>query len=249
MLKGTGLLADKVAIITGAANGMGRAGAELFAGEGARVVAADIVESAFPGKPAIHPCVLDVTSENDWKETVAWTLGTFGRIDILVNNAGIHRLARLDETTPDVFDSVYQVNQFGPFLGMRAVVPAMREGGGGSIVNISSTAGLVGMPDRFAYVGTKWALRGMTKAAAIELARDNIRVNSVHPGLVDTPMTQRGTAEAQKARAEATTFGRSAAPAELAHLVLFLASDRASYCSGGEYACDGASTAGPRANI
>lgn len=247
-MAGEGQLAGKVAIITGAAGGMGRAEAELFAAEGAVVVAADIASMAYDA-PGIHPFHLDVASRQDWARLIAWALQTFGRVDVLVNNAGIHRLARLDETTPELFDAVYRINQYGPFLGMAAVVPAMRASGGGSIVNISSTAGLVGLPDRFAYVGTKWALRGMSKAAAIELARDKIRVNSVHPGLVDTPMTQRGTREAQLARAEATTSGRAADPLELAQLVLFLASDKASYCSGGEYACDGAASAGPRGNF
>lgn len=240
----SGLLSGKVAIVTGAASGMGSVEAELFAKEGAIVIATDIEDWTAPDMPGVHPRALDVTSERDWNDVVAWTLETFGCVDILVNNAGVRQLANLDETTPDMFDATYRVNQLGPFLGMKAVLQPMRENRGGSIVNISSTAGLTGMPGRFAYVGTKWALRGMTKAAAIELARDNIRVNSVHPGLIDTPMTRVGTDSERKTRAAATTFGRAADPIELAQLVLFLASGRASYCSGGEYACDGAATAG-----
>jgi 3alpha(or 20beta)-hydroxysteroid dehydrogenase len=242
-----GALDGKVAIITGAASGMGHAEACLFAAEGATVIAADVVEGRYEevaGGGAIHQRRLDVSSEADWLEAVEWIGQQFGRLDILVNNAAIQRLGSLADTTPETFDLVYRVNQRGPFLGMRAVAPMMKAGGGGSIVNISSTAGLVGIPNMVAYVSSKFAVRGMTKAVAIELARDNIRVNSVHPGLVDTPMTRRGTAEQQAARAQSTTFGRAAQPRELAELVLFLASDKASFCSGGEYACDGAATAG-----
>jgi 3alpha(or 20beta)-hydroxysteroid dehydrogenase len=246
----TGLLAGKIAIVTGAASGMGLAEARLFAAEGATVIAADLAHSAgISPDGAILRCRLDVAEPQSWAELTDWIGQRFGKLDILVNNAGIHRLASLLDTTPELFDEVYRINQRGPFLGMRAVAPLMRQAGGGSIVNISSTAGLVGMPDRVAYVGTKWAVRGMTKTVALELARDNIRVNSVHPGLVDTPMTQRGTRDEQLERARATAFGRAADPGELAQLVLFLASDRASFCSGGEYTCDGAASAGPRANF
>ena len=246
---GRGRLNGKVALVTGAASGMGLAEATLFAEEGAIVIAADIVDqdAGVPGggEGAIHHRHLDVSREADWADTMEWIKARFGRLDVLVNNAAIQRIVPLEETTPEIFDLVYSINQRGPFLGMRAAVPLMRAGDGGSIVNISSSAGLTGMRNMFAYVSTKFAVRGMTKAAALELARDKIRVNSVHPGLIDTPMTRRGTAAQQQARAEATTFGRAAQPVELARVVLFLASDEASYCSGGEYSCDGASTAGP----
>lgn len=242
-----GRLQDKVAIITGAASGMGRAEAELFAREGATVIAADVAEQQrdTDTSGSLHFRTLDVGDEAGWTDIMAWVEATFGRLDVLVNNAAIQRLFTLEETSPEIFDQVCRVNQRGPYLGMRAAVPLMRASGGGSIVNISSSAGLVGMRGMFAYVGSKFAVRGMTKAAALELARDNIRVNSVHPGLIDTPMTRRGTAEQQRDRAEATTSGRAADPIEMARLVLFLASDEASYCTGGEYACDGGSTAGP----
>ena len=246
-MTGSGRLQGKVAIVTGAASGMGRAEAELFAAEGAIVIAADVMDRHHPdGAPdTLHFRKLDVGDEADWTRMIDRIDREFGRLDVLVNNAAIQRLFSLEDTAPEVFDEVYRVNQRGPYLGMRAAIPLMRRGGGGSIVNISSSAGLTGMRGMFAYVGSKFAVRGMTKAAALELARDNIRVNSVHPGLIDTPMTQRGSTEQQQARARATTFGRAAQPVEMARLVLFLASDEASYCSGGEYSCDGASTAGP----
>ncbi|MES1975640.1 MAG: SDR family oxidoreductase [Pseudomonadota bacterium] len=242
-------LSGKIALVTGAASGMGLAEARLFAEQGAIVIAADLAdqtaEPAGAAGPQLHYRTLDVAEEQSWGALAGWIADTFGKLDILVNNAAIQRIVSLEDTTPEIFDTVQAVNQRGVYLGMRAVIPLMRAAGGGSIVNISSSAGLQGRANMFAYVASKFAVRGMTKAAAIELARDRIRVNSVHPGLIDTPMTRRGSAEQQRARAEATTFGRAAEPIEMARLVAFLASDEASYCSGGEYTCDGAATAGP----
>jgi 3alpha(or 20beta)-hydroxysteroid dehydrogenase len=245
-----GQLAGKVAMITGAARGIGKATAELFAREGATVIALDINEDegALLQSSAhdIHFRVHDVASETSWAQAVAWVVSQFGRVDVLINNAAIQYEMPLEQTSCEAYEHVIRINQIGPFLGMRSVIPEMKRAGGGSIVNMSSTAGLGGLPGMTAYVASKYAVRGMTKVAALELARDHIRVNSVHPGLTDTPMTQRFSVEKQAARAEATPFGRAAKPIEIARLILFLASDSASFCSGGEYVCDGASTASPR---
>ena len=250
MNEGLGQLAGKVAMITGAARGIGRATAELFAREGATVIVLDIndEEGALlqSGVDNIHFRPHDVASETSWTQAVDWVTGKFGRVDVLVNNAAIQYEMPLEQTSLEAYERVIRINQIGPFLGMRAVIPEMKRLGSGSIVNMSSTAGLGGLQGMTAYVASKYAVRGMTKVAALELARDRIRVNSVHPGLTDTPMTQRFSAEKQAARASATPFGRAAQPLEIANLILFLASDAASFCSGGEYVCDGASTASPR---
>ncbi|MEE8164827.1 MAG: SDR family NAD(P)-dependent oxidoreductase, partial [Myxococcota bacterium] len=186
-------LEDKVALITGGARGQGEAEARLFASEGARVVVADILDAegskvvAEIGDAAryVH---LDVGDEAGWQNAVADAVSHFGKLDVLVNNAGIVRTGLVEGMSLSSYMEVVNVNQVGCFLGMRAVVEPMRDSGGGSIVNISSNAGLEGVEGVVAYVATKWAVRGMTKTAAIELGHYGIRVNSVHPGGVDTPM-------------------------------------------------------------
>ena len=242
-------LAGKVAIITGAARGQGAAEAKLFATEGATVVLTDVLGAE--GQATASECGgtfhhHDVSNEEAWQRVVDATLAAHGRIDILVNNAGIFHRARMIDHTLDDFRRVIDINTIGVFLGMRTVAPAMIEQQSGSIVNISSIAGLVGAPNSIAYGASKFAVTGMTKTAAVELARFGIRVNSVHPGVIDTEMIQEvaGHDEARLERiAAATPFRRSAAPEEIANLVLYLASDESSFSSGSEFVADGAVTA------
>ena len=246
-------LAGKVALISGGARGQGEAEARLFASEGARVAIADVLDEAGEkvaseiGEAARYHH-LDVTSEDDWARVVEATVGDFGRLDILINNAGIVRTGYIEQHSLEDFMAVVNVNQVGVFLGLRAVVAAMRESGGGSIVNISSNAGLEGVEGVVGYVSSKWAVRGMTKTAAIEFGQYGIRVNSVHPGGVDTPML--GGDELGH-MAEVDPFkdqpiGRISQPEEIARLVLFLASDESSYSTGSEFIADGGRTAGHR---
>jgi len=246
-------LAGKVALISGGARGQGEAEARLFASEGAKVVIADVLDEA-GGKVAseigdaaryLH---LDVTSEDGWSRAVEETVEAFGRLDVLINNAGIVRTGYLEQHSLEDYMAVVNVNQVGVFLGLRAVAAAMRESGGGSIVNISSNAGLEGVEGVIGYVASKWAVRGMTKTAAIELGRDGIRVNSVHPGGVDTPMLG-GDELGHMAAADPfrdQPIARISQPEEIARLVLFLASDESSYSTGSEFIADGGRTAGHR---
>ena len=246
-------LEDKVALITGGARGQGEAEARLFVAEGARVVVADVLDAegskvaAEIGDQAryVH---LDVSDEAGWQSAVAETVSLFGKLDVLVNNAGIVRTGLIEGMSLASYMEVVNVNQVGSFLGMRAVVEPMREAGGGSIVNISSNAGLEGVEGVVAYVATKWAVRGMTKTAAIELGRYGIRVNSVHPGGVDTPMLsgEELAGVDQDAAFASQPIARIGRPEEIARLVLFLASDEASYCTGSEFAADGGRMAGHR---
>lgn len=196
-------LSDKVAIITGAARGQGAAEARLFANLGAKVVLTDV---DIAGEAVAHGIGdetkfvrHDVASSADWENVVSTTVAAFGKIDVLVNNAGIYGPKSLEDTDEALFERHYRVNQLGVFLGMKAVVPAMRKAGGGSIINISSQVGLSSHPGMLAYATTKWAVRGMSKAAAQDLASANIRVNSVHPGLIDTPMISHNSQETLEA--------------------------------------------------
>ena len=184
----------------------------------------------------------DVTSEADWARAVE-AAQKFGGLHGLVNNAGIYQPAALMETDDALWQRHIQINQYGCFLGMKAVVPAMERSGGGSIVNISSVAGLKGSPGSFAYAATKWALRGMTKSAAIELAARKIRVNSVHPGPIETDMIAFRTPEQREERMKQVPMHRHGSPEEVAQLVAFLLSDESSYITGAEIAIDGASSA------
>ena len=237
-------LDGKIALITGGARGMGATEAGLFIEAGARVVITDVDEAEGAAVASqlgddCHFLRQDVSSENSWAEVVEKIVAFHGRIDILVNNAGIFRVFGLEDTTMEVWDKQVAINQTGVFLGMRAVAPIMKANGAGSIVNLSSIAGLAGAARAHAYSATKWAVRGMSKSAAIELAPFGVRVNSVHPGLIDTRMMDElggGSAELN-AR---VPMGRMGTAEEVARMVLFLASDDASHCSGHEFVVDGA---------
>ncbi len=239
------MLDGKVAIITGAASGQGAAEARLFAAEGARVVVADVNPAGADVAAAIGKDVavfmkLDVTQAADWERVVADAQTRFGRLDTLVNNAGVATLRRLEDTRLEEFDLLYRVNMTGPFLGIKAVIPVMRASGGGSIINISSTSGLRGLTDMCMYGTTKWAIRGMSRHAAMELARDRIRVNCVFPGVIETPMlAAQATKEQIDAMGAMTPLGRNGQPEDVAGIVAFLASDRAGFITGGEFAADG----------
>ncbi|HKE77638.1 MAG TPA: glucose 1-dehydrogenase [Acidimicrobiales bacterium] len=242
-----GRLDGKVAIITGGSRGQGAAEGRLFAAEGARVVLADVLDeegekvAAEIGDAAryVH---LDVTDEAGWDRVVAFTEETFGPVTVLVNNAGILLFQALHRTDLSDFENVMRVNVTGVFLGMKAVTRSMERAGGGAIVNISSTAGLTGLPFLGAYVASKWAVRGLTKTAAIDLGHKNIRVNSVHPGGIDTPMVAGTTADAPFY--QRLPVPRMGSADEAARAVLFLASDEASYIAGAELAVDGGATCG-----
>lgn len=237
-------LDGKVAIITGAARGQGEAEARLLAEHGAKVVLTDVlVDSGASVAKSIGPGALfvqhDVSTQTGWQNVIEQTLRTFGRIDVLVNNAAISRPLKLESTEPETFDLLYRVNQFGVYLGMRAVIEPMKKAGGGSIINISSVAGLQGTSTLFAYTATKWAVRGMSRSAALELARYGIRVNCIFPGVVDTPINHDNPAQMNEVLVKTTPMRRMGQPKEIAEAVLFLASPASSFATGGEFAIDG----------
>ena len=244
-------LSGKIAIITGAARGMGASHARLFAKEGARVVLTDMrgAEGAALADELGENALFveqDVTSAADWKRVVEATEARFGPANVLVNNAGIlGTMATTADISEEDYLKVIAVNQHSVYLGMHAVIPSILRAGGGSIVNISSIAGLVanyGFPS-LAYVGSKFAVRGMTKAAAVEYGPQGIRVNSVHPGFIMTPMMVEATNEDGGDALSMIPLRRIAEPEEVSNLVLFLASDESSYISGAEHVIDAAMTA------
>jgi 3alpha(or 20beta)-hydroxysteroid dehydrogenase len=249
-----GRLDGKVALISGGARGMGQAEAHLFAAEGAKVVVADILEAEAQtaakeiGDAAIGQH-LDVGDEASWQRAVTASTDAFGRLDILVNNAGIVIPSPMRDLSLDDYEAVTRVNQTGVFLGMKSVVPAMEASGGGSIVNISSIDGLIAMDLVFSYVASKFAVRGMTKVAALELAPLGIRVNSVHPGFVHTRLGNPDDVDEVRDLLDRYTkrrvpLGRTGEPEDIAQLVLFLASDESAYCTGSEFTADGGMLAG-----
>lgn len=239
-------LEGKIAIITGAGRGMGASHARVFAREGAKLLLTDLNEAAGAaiaaeiGSQAIF-VAQDVTRPADWATVVAKAVETFGTIDILVNNAGIlGPMASTAELDDAGYDAVCAVNQHSVFYGMRAVLPVMVKANRGSIVNISSIAGMAanyGFPS-LAYVASKFAVRGMTKATAMEYGKNNIRVNSVHPGFIQTPMMVEATNEVGGEALAQIPLGRIADPVEVSNLVLFLASDESSYITGAEHLVD-----------
>lgn len=239
-----GQLEGKVAIITGGARGQGAAEAELFVQNGATVVVTDVrdeVGEKSAGQAGAEYLHHDVSSEEDWARVVAEVVARHGRIDVLVNNAGIFEGARLLNTSTELWNRMVAINQTGVFFGMRAVAPAMiQAGNGGSIINISSVAGLEGVFGSTAYGATKWAVRGMTKIAAKELGKDGIRVNSIHPGIILTDMIADTPAFADPERATRhQPIRRAGLPADIANMALFLASEASSYCTGQEFTVDG----------
>ena len=241
-------LAGKVALITGGARTKGQGAAEgrLFASRGATVVLADVLDEEGERTAGeierAEYAHLDVTSEQEWDDVVADVMGRHGRLDVLVNNAGIALMGRLVNTTVDDWNLTMAVNQTGVFLGMRAGARAMIEAGdGGAIGNISSGAGMEGLFGSTAYGASKWAVRGMTKVAAKELGRHGIRVNSVHPGFIDTDMLAQGNFDdEQRARmARSAPVGRIGVPDDIANMVLYLVTDAAGFVTGQEFVVDG----------
>jgi 3alpha(or 20beta)-hydroxysteroid dehydrogenase len=239
-----GTLDGLVAIVTGAARGQGEAEARSLAANGARVVLSDVnndqgrAVAADIGEQARF-IAHDVSSPEDWDRVVDTVMAEWGRADILVNNAAISRPVKLIDTEPDLYEQMFRVNQFSVYLGMRAVIAPMRAAGGGSIINISSVAGLKGTSTLFAYTATKWAVRGMTRSAALELARYNIRVNAIFPGVIDTPMNDDNPPGMNEVLVRTTPMRRMGLPTEIAAAVLFLASPASSFTTGAELAVDG----------
>jgi NAD(P)-dependent dehydrogenase (short-subunit alcohol dehydrogenase family) len=243
-------LQGKVALITGSAHGMGETEARMFAREGAKVVVADLLEQE--GQQVVAAITaaggearfvrLDVTREEDWQEAVSTTVATFGKLDILVNNAGISGTFTPDKMSTEGWDRIMDINARGVFLGIKYAVPAMQKAGGGAIVNISSISGFVGQDYiHMAYNASKGAVRILTKSAAVQYARDGIRVNSVHPGVMPPMRTSVGSAAPER-RAQMLAqvpMGREGRREEVGYAVLFLASDEASYITGTELVVDG----------
>ena len=234
-----GRVDGKVALISGAARGMGASHARLLAAEGARVVLGDVLDDegravAEEIGDAARYVHLDVTNPEDWAAAVDLALNAFGALNVLVNNAGIVYRRRLRNLERERWQRVLDVNLTGTMLGMRAVIEPMTEAGGGSIINMSSIQAMRGTPGNHGYVASKWAIRGLTKSAALELAPNNIRVNSLHPGMIRTPMTAHMPEDLVS-----SPLGRIGEQAEVSTFVLFLASDESSFATGAEFVMDG----------
>lgn len=238
-----GRLQDKVAIITGGASGIGESMANLFAAEGATVIAADINQDALDKiseKDGIHGMKLDVSSEQDWQQLVQKVSEQFGRIDILVNNAGITSEKAVDQITYEDWERLLKINGFGTLLGLKYVAPVMERQHRGAIVNLSSVTAKVGMGLN-SYTASKGSVRALSKAAAVQYGGSGVRVNAVFPGVIETPMTQglESSTEALQGIHAMTPLGRLGKPEEVAKAILFLASDESSFITGAELAIDG----------
>ena len=248
-----GRLAGKVAIVTGGAQGQGAEICRAFVAEGAKVVVADIAKEVGQaladeiagGEGNAYFADLDVSDEASWISVVEAANERFGPVNVLVNNAGILRFGEIERMPVEEYEMVFRVNQLGCFLGMKSVSRTMRKNGGGSIINASSIEGLAGMAFVAGYTSTKFAIRGMTKAAALELGPSGIRVNSVHPGMIDTSMTRGVGADdaAMEFGASKVALKRVGHPADIAPLYVYLASDESSFVTGAEIAIDGGATA------
>jgi NAD(P)-dependent dehydrogenase (short-subunit alcohol dehydrogenase family) len=246
-------LKGKVALISGGARGQGAAETKLFVNEGARVVIGDVLDgearnladevNRHAGSRVALPLHLDVTRAADWRTAVDACEREFGGLDILVNNAGILNVKGIADTSEEEWDAIINVNQKGVWLGMKIAAPAMKKRGGGSIVNISSIYGLIGSGGSAAYHASKGAVRLLTKTAAVEYAADKIRVNSVHPGVIKTPMVDIFDDKELDAISALAPMKRAARPEEVGYVVLFLATDEASFVTGSEYVVDGGSKA------
>jgi 3alpha(or 20beta)-hydroxysteroid dehydrogenase len=244
-----GRLTGKIAIVTGGAMGQGAGIARAFVAEDARVVVADVAKDegqalADELGEAAYFVSHDVSDAASWESLVAGVSERFGPVNVLANNAGILRFGDIERMGQDEIELLWRVNQLGCFLGMQAVTRTMRKNGGGSIINASSVEGLAGMAGCTAYAATKWAIRGMTKCAAMELGPKGIRVNSVHPGMIDTPMTRvHGGDAAMEYGASKVPLRRVGTPDDIAPVYVFLASDESAYINGAELAVDGGVTA------
>ena len=246
-------VAGKVALVSGAARGIGAATAKRLAQEGAAVVLGDVLETegqqtaagivAAGGRATFMP--LDVTSAANWQQVIAAAVAAYGQLDVLVNNAGISGRAAVGETDVETWERVMEINGKGVFLGTKLAIPELRKAGGGSIINISSIYGIVGSETSAAYHASKGAVRIFTKAAAIQYAAEGIRVNSVHPGFVDSPMTAANHAlpEVHNLRISRTPLGRMGTPEDIAAGILYLASDESAFVTGSELVIDGGMTA------
>jgi 3alpha(or 20beta)-hydroxysteroid dehydrogenase len=238
-------VSGKVALISGGARGMGASHARLLVEEGAKVVIGDILDeegtalAAELGEANSRYVHLDVTDYAQWETAVATATEAFGRLDIVVNNAGIANFGPIEDYTIEAWQQIIDINLTGVFYGIKAAIPALKDSGAGSIVNISSTAGLQGYEALPGYNAAKFGVRGLTKNAALDLGRYNIRVNSVHPGVIRTPMT-----EELETPQNHVALHRVGEPIELSNLVLFLASDESSFSTGAEFVADGGETAG-----
>lgn len=240
-----GRVSGKVALVTGGARGLGESAVRLLVAEGAKVVITDILDAegealATELEDAVIYRHQDVTDRDVWQEIITTTKETFGGLDILVNNAGIADFGTIEGFTYEQWDRIININVNGVFNGMKAALPLLRESTkNASIINLSSTAGLQGYPGLSGYVASKWAVRGMTKAAAVELGPENIRVNSIHPGSIATPMT--AGLETPQTHVALKRIGQ---PNEIGNLVVFLASDESTFCTGAEFVADGGELAG-----
>jgi 3alpha(or 20beta)-hydroxysteroid dehydrogenase len=237
-------VAGKVALISGGARGMGAAHAELLVAEGAKVVIGDILDAEGEATAArlgdsVRFVHLDVTKPEDWDTAVSAAVDGFGGLDILVNNAGIANFAPIEDYTLEQWNLIIAINLTGTFNGIKAAIPALKKSGHGSIINISSTAGIKGVAALPGYTAAKFAVRGLTKEIAIDLGRYNIRANSIHPGNIRTPMT-----DGLDVDQSLVPLGRMGDASELSAMVLFLASDESSFSTGAEFIADGGETAG-----